>query len=326
MPLLAATLALACSRGQPAASDPGASPPAPVASPSLPATPLPTPPPPPDDPPPDDHLLRLQVLLDRAHFSPGVIDGRDGANTRQALRMYRQERGKRNGEWAGLEADTAPHLVEYTITAQDLAGPFLPEIPDDMMKKAELERLVYTSPLEALAEKFHATPALLQHLNPQATFARAGERIRVPNVATSAPGDAARVVISKSGPWVAAVDGQGRMMTFYPATIGSRYDPLPAGETWEIKGVSRDPVFHYNPDLFWDAKASHAKAEIPPGPNNPVGVVWIDLSKPHYGIHGTPEPSTIGKTESHGCIRLTNWDADELAGMVKPGLPVPIRR
>jgi lipoprotein-anchoring transpeptidase ErfK/SrfK len=291
---------------------------------SSPSAPPPSPLPSPSGPPPDEKTLRLQVLLDRAHFSPGEIDGRDGGNTRIARASYERERG-RGGASAGLETDTTPHLVEYTITAQDVAGPFTPAIPEDMMEKAKLPSLGYAKLLEALGERFHSSPALLQKLNPQASFSRAGERIRVPNVHTEPPGKAARIVVDGSGPWVAAMDAQGRALAVYPATAGSQHDPLPLG-TWKVTGVSRNPTFNYNPDLFWDADEGHAKAKIPAGPNNPVGVVWIDLSKPHYGIHGTPEPSTVSKTQSHGCIRLTNWDADELAGIVTPGAPVVIRK
>jgi lipoprotein-anchoring transpeptidase ErfK/SrfK len=292
--------------------------------PEAPVSPLPAP----SGPPPDDKTLRLQVLLDRAHFSPGEIDGRDGGNTRLALASYKRERGARGAGAAAapdLESDTTPFLVDYTVTSQDVAGPFTPDIPEDMMAKAELPALAYKSALEALAERFHASPSLLQKLNPQATFQRAGERLRVPNVHTEAPGKAASIVVDGSGPWVAAMDAQGRALAVYPATAGSQHDPLPLGK-WKVNGVSRNPTFNYNPDLFWDAEAGHAKAKIPAGPNNPVGVVWIDLSKPHYGIHGTPEPSTVSKTQSHGCIRLTNWDAEELAGMVSPGAPVVIRK
>jgi lipoprotein-anchoring transpeptidase ErfK/SrfK len=287
----------------------------------LPSTPSPDAPlPSPSGTPAAHKTLRLQVLLDRAHFSPGEIDGKDGANTRVALESYKRERG--GGD--ALAADTTPYLIDHTIAAADVAGPFTPTAPEDMMEKAKLSALGFTSALEALGERFHASPALLRTLNPQASFA-AGERIRVPNVRAEAPGKAASLVVDGSGPWVAALDEQGRMLALYPATAGSQHDPLPLGE-WKVNGVSRDPHFNYNPDLFWDAEEGHGKARIAPGPNNPVGVVWIDLSKPHYGIHGTPEPATIGKTQSHGCIRLTNWDARELAGMVAPGLPVVIRR
>ena len=277
----------------------------------------------------DDAMLRAQILLARARFSPGEIDGQGGENTRRALEAFQRSRDLTpdgtlgEATWRELDADGAPVLVEYELTDADVSGPFKP-LPEDMMDKAERDALGYESVEEALGEKFQASPALLQRLNPGTSFA-AGERIVVPQAAAAEPlGEVATVVVDKSDSVVRLLDADGRVVAHFPASTGSKHDPLPLGE-WTIKGVAVDPVFQYNPELFWNADPAHSEATLPPGPNSPVGVVWVDLSKAHYGIHGTPDPAHVGKTSSNGCIRLTNWDVRVLADAVKPGTPAVLQ-
>ena len=282
---------------------------------------------------PDTTAIATQVALDRAGFSSGVLDGKMGMNTRKAMEAYRAREGR------DIEPSAEP-LIEYRITDQDVAGPFTQTIPADLVEQSKLQALEYKSVDEMIAERFHTTPAALRQFNPAATFA-AGDAIRVPNVepmtrpatqpaaSTAKPvGTAGRadpksgvVTVSKAAGAATFTDQSGKVVFFAPVTTGSENDPLPIGE-WKVNGVQFNPTFRYNPDLFWDADPSHTKAKIPPGPNGPVGLVWIDISKEHYGLHGTPEPSTIGRTESHGCVRLTNWDALRLASLVGPGTKV----
>lgn len=303
-----------------------------------------------------NEILATQVALDRAGFSPGEIDGRAGRNLQRALAAFQQSRnlpatGRLDDDtWKQLASagGDVPPLVEYAITDADVAGPFTVNIPPKLPDQAELDALNFRTPLEALGERFHSSPGLLQQLNPQAMFQRAGERVMVPNVITSPTQLSARasaaspgrstspisaaapaagditVFVTKSTSALTVEDPSGHVLFHAPVTSGSIHDPLPIG-TWKVNVVQRSPEFHYNPELFWDATPGDRKATLQPGPNNPVGVVWIDLSKPHYGIHGTPEPSKIGHVESHGCVRLTNWDADRVAQWVKPGTRVVFR-
>lgn len=289
----------------------------------------------------DTQTLAVQVALDRAGFSPGEIDGQGGAKTRLALSAYQ---ATNHAEPTAV----AEPIISYTITQADVAGPFIGSMPKDMMEAAKLPAFGYTTPLEALAEKFHSSQAFLRRLNPQASW-EAGEVIKVPDVesfeipvkaqakpaaargTTAKPAPAAKesvgpveVVLNGATKSLIVRDAGGRVLMHAPMTSGSEHDPLPVGD-WKVTGVSWNPAFNYNPDLFWDANPTHSKATIPAGPNNPVGVVWVDINKEHFGLHGTPEPSTIGRTESHGCVRLTNWDATRLGKLVAPGTKVTIQ-
>ena len=242
----------------------------------------------------------------------------------------RQTGGQQPPQSSG-DASQTQAVITYIIALEDVTGPFTrpPRIRGrsdgerQMLREAKLTRLNFASSLDLLAEKFHSSPALLVELNGGKSFEKAGEKIVVPNVLTPDPPQAASVNVDGSTDTVTALDSNGKILAYYPASTGSAHDPLPSGN-WNIGEITWYPKFNYNPNLFWDAEDKKPRATLPPGPRNPVGVVWIGLSKKHYGIHGTPQPSRIGLTQSHGCIRLTNWDAAELGKIVRVGTRVII--
>ena len=328
-------------------------------------------------PPPEDKprpLMQAQVVLDRLGFTPGVVDGKMGMSTVNAIKGFQEAQGLQiSGELdqptmqALAQWDHIPATRVVTIPAEFANDQFV-QIPEEREDQANLPRMGYSSLAEKITERFHTTEEVLAELNPQlagsgevavdaasgneatakpAIAYRAGMQLRVPNigadrfdpsavidakwadtlrllgVGTEQP-KAAKIEVDKSDQVLRVLDGQGKLIAQFTATMGSSQFPLPIG-TWKIRGTGYNPPWQYDPALLANADKDDPKLEIPPGPNNPIGVVWIDLSKEHYGIHGTDEPSHIGRAESNGCIRLTNWDAARLAQMVGSGIEAVFR-
>lgn len=279
-------------------------------------------------------VFRLQWMLDRASFSPGVIDGRWGKNTEKAVYWLQDELGLETtgtpdrALWdrlASVVGSDRP-VRRYTVTSDDVDGPYV-EIPDEPSAKAELDCLCYASLEEALADRFHTTREALRQLNDgDIGGLAAGDSVWVPAVDDvdrngSVAEDVGEIVVSKSGFYLHALDDAGRILYHFPTTVGAGYDPSPSGD-FSVTAVAYDPTFHYQPKLFSDVPDTDEDAMFPAGPNSPVGEVWMQLSKDNYGIHGTAAPETIGYTTSHGCVRLTNWDALFLANRTPQGTPV----
>lgn len=300
----------------------------------------------------DGTIFHAQVLLDRAGFAPGVIDGIKGMSFEEAVKGFQTARGLAvTGALDGptriaLLRDRAPSTLHLRIDASDAQGPFVGAIPADPAAQARMDCLCYRNLLEKIAEKFHTTPATIVALNGPETILQAGTVLRLPNVLPTSRDYGAvepqaaqmlsdlnidgnlpkadRIVVDKSDGVLRLFDKGGALIAQFPATMGSEHDPLPLG-TWKVTSVAYNPPFHYQPDLFWDVADSKDEHRLPHGPNGPVGTVWVDINKPHYGIHGTAEPETIQRAESHGCVRLTNWDAARVARMASDGMTVIFR-
>lgn len=264
---------------------------------------------------------RVQILLDRSGISPGVVDGWRGGMSESAIKAFQRRAGLPmtgrldHAVWELLHGYArAPLISEYTITDEDAYG-LVDNIPSDYADKARMTSQGYTSILEKLGERFHMDEKFLTKLNPGKSFAP-GETIRVALPARPIRATVTRIIVDKQTRRVAAYDARGRLVADYPATVGSAETPSPHG-THVVDTVALNPSYTYNPRRNFKQGENDRVLTIPPGPNGPVGNVWIDLSEPTYGLHGTAIPSRLFVSQSHGCVRLTNWDASELAHMVK---------
>ncbi len=295
----------------------------------------------------DGTAFHAQVLLDAAGFSPGVIDGKKGKSLDNAVKGFQTSRGMTatgkldNSTKVALLQQNRPSTIMVKLTPDQVAGPFVYPFPKKAEDQAKLKFMGYRNMLEKLAEEFHTTPATVVALNGPDALIGAGQTLRLPNVVPASASydargkdDAAKwmallnvsagdikgdhIMVSKREGLLKVLDADQQLVAQFPVTTGSSHDPLPLGD-WKVPVFSFLPPFNYQPDLFWDVADDKAEQKLAPGPNGPVGLAWLDLTKEHYGIHGTGEPQTIARTESHGCLRLTNWDVLRLSQIMKPG-------
>jgi lipoprotein-anchoring transpeptidase ErfK/SrfK len=294
----------------------------------------------------DGQMFHAQVLLDAAGFSPGVIDGRNGSSFKQAVKGFQEANGldptgqlDRETKLALLQGNK-PAVIAVRLAAEDVVSNYVYPLPKNPEDQAKLKFIGYRNMLEKVAERYHTTPDTVIALNGPDARIGLGQTLKLPNVlpksrdysgvkpdyahvmsvlnVEGSPAHGDHIVVDKSESALKVYDASNKLVGQFPVTTGSGHDPLPLGD-WKVTTYAFMPPFHYQPNLFWDVDDKKDEQKLAPGPNGPVGVAWLDLTKEHYGIHGTPEPSTIGKTESHGCIRMTNWDVLRLTRMLKPG-------
>jgi lipoprotein-anchoring transpeptidase ErfK/SrfK len=296
----------------------------------------------------DGTIFHAQVLLNTLGFSTGVIDGKNGMVVKSAIRGFQKARdlpvtGELDGatRQALLREGNRPSTVTVKLSPADISGDYLYPFPKRPEAQAKAEGLKYRNMLEEVAERYHTTPRTIIALNGPTALIGIGQTLRLPNVVAARtdyegdlkPEHAAlmrrlnvdagqpsgdHIIVDKSEGLLKVMDKDDKLVAQFPVTTGSGHDPLPIGN-WKVTTYAYNPPFHYQPDLFWDVDDGKQEQKLPPGPNGPVGVAWLDLTKEHYGIHGTPEPQTIGRAESHGCIRMTNWDVLRLSRIMKPG-------
>jgi lipoprotein-anchoring transpeptidase ErfK/SrfK len=327
-------------KAPPPTPTPKARPPAAPSPPAIPAPTRPVPPPPevprvsgPETfPRPVQNVLEAQLALERLGFSAGSHDGAIGSQTRAALRAFQRSHGLPvTGELdaatkAHLSLDTPP-LTTYVVTGDDLAR--LRPLGKTWLEKSRQDRLEYETILELVAEQAHAHPNLIRRLNPAVNWSNivAGTVVTVPNASLPpARGRAARVRIHLASRTLEVFDDDGKLILHFPCSIGSIAEKRPVGEL-HVAVIAPNPNYTFNPEIFpesAEARALDRKLILAPGPNNPVGVAWIGLDRPGYGIHGTPWPEAVGRTESHGCFRLANWNAAHLLQLSWVGMPVVV--